>query len=134
MPTIVGKEVGPIGYGLMGLTWRPSPPPDSESFTAMKAALAKGANFWNGGEIYGPPDANSLTLLKRYFTKYPEDTDKIVLSIKGGINPATHAPDGSKEGVARSIDACLEQLGALRRSTCSNARASTRRCPMRRLC
>lgn len=115
MPTIVGKEVGPIGYGLMGLTWSPSPPPDSESFMAMKAALAKGANFWNGGEIYGPPDANSLTLLKRYFTKYPEDADKVVLSIKGGVNVATHSPDGSKEGIARSINACLEQLGGTKK-------------------
>lgn len=51
----------------------------------MRAALAQGCNFWNGGEFYGTPELNSLTLLKNYFTKYPEDADKVVLSIKGAF-------------------------------------------------
>ena len=52
-------------------------------------------NAWNGGEFYGNPDYNSLVLVERYLEKYPEDADKIVLSIKGGMNPATHKSDGS---------------------------------------
>ena len=76
----------------------------------MKAALDTGANFWNGGEFYGTPEYNSLHLLNRYFTKYPEDAEKVVLSIKGGIG-ANMRPDGSEEGVRRSVDNCIKLLG-----------------------
>lgn len=80
----------------------------------MRAALANGANFWNGGEFYGPPERNSMTLLEKYFARYPEDADKVVLSIKGAVgDPAKgqHRPDGSPEEVRRSIDSVLKQLG-----------------------
>ena len=45
-----------------------------------------GANFINSGAFYGnPPDQTSnLELLKRFFEKYPEYVDKVVLSVKGG--------------------------------------------------
>lgn len=94
---------------MMGLTWRPQPAPEEQAFKAMRAALANGCNLWNGGEFYGPPEFNSLTLLEKYFTKYPEDADKVVISIKGGLN-ANMAPDGSPEGVRRSVDNCLKLL------------------------
>jgi pyridoxine 4-dehydrogenase len=76
----------------------------------MKASLAAGCNFWNAGEFYGTPEYNSLTLMAKYFTKYPEDAAKVVLSVKGGINLQTFHPDGSPEGVRRSVDRCLELL------------------------
>lgn len=76
----------------------------------MKAAIASGANFWNGGELYGPPDANSLQLLNAYFTRYPEDADKVVISIKGGLVPGEMRPDGSAKNVRRSVDECLRVL------------------------
>jgi pyridoxine 4-dehydrogenase len=76
----------------------------------MRTALALGANNWNGGELYGSPERNSLHLLNEYFTKYPEDAEKVVLSIKGGLVPGQMKPDGSKEGVQRSIDECLRVL------------------------
>ncbi|KAI0852907.1 putative aldo/keto reductase [Daldinia vernicosa] len=110
MPTLVGKEVGPTGYGLMGLTWRADPISDEKAFEALKAALNNGMNFWNGGEFYGPPERNSLVLLERYFAKYPEDAEKVVLSIKGGMDPNGLGPDGSPEGTRRSIDNCIAQL------------------------
>lgn len=75
----------------------------------MRVSLERGCNFWNGGEFYGKPDYNSLVLLERYFAQYPEDADKVVLSIKGGIGP--NGPDGSPEGIRRSIDNVLKQLG-----------------------
>lgn len=76
----------------------------------MKAALEAGANFWNGGEFYGPPDRNSLHLLNKYFTKYPEDADKVVLSIKGAMDMRTRTPVGDEAGVRLSVDNCLKQL------------------------
>ena len=75
----------------------------------MRKALSLGANYWNGGEFYGPPEANSLQLLAAYFTQYPEDADKVVLNIKGATNPDL-TPDGSEEGVRRSIDNCIRLL------------------------
>jgi aryl-alcohol dehydrogenase-like predicted oxidoreductase len=78
----------------------------------MRTAIANGSVAFNGGEIYGTPDRNSLQLLSEYFTRYPEDADKVVLSIKGGCIPGTLAePDGSRSNVVRSIDECLKWLG-----------------------
>ena len=57
--------------------------PVEQAFAVMKNALNSGCNLWNGGEFYGPPDNNSLVLLNKYFEKYPEDFEKIILSIKG---------------------------------------------------
>jgi pyridoxine 4-dehydrogenase len=74
----------------------------------MRASLEAGANFWNAGEFYGTPEFNSLTLLEEYFTKYPEDADKVVLSIKGGL--VNMKPDGSPEGIRTSVDNCLKLL------------------------
>jgi len=93
-----------------GFTWRENPAPQEQAFEAMRAALANGMNFWNGGEFYGPPTYNSLVLLERYFEKYPEDADKVVLSIKGAVKPDGTGPDGSPEGIRRSMDNCLRQL------------------------
>ncbi|KFY84543.1 hypothetical protein V500_09228 [Pseudogymnoascus sp. VKM F-4518 (FW-2643)] len=106
--TIAGKQIGAIGFGLMGLTWRASPTPYDEANEVLKAALDGGANFWNAGNFYGPPSANSLQLLHQYFSKYPEDSKKIVLSMKGGFTPT--GPDGSATGIQRDIDNSLKVL------------------------
>ncbi|KAE8167221.1 NADP-dependent oxidoreductase domain-containing protein [Aspergillus tamarii] len=110
MPEIGGKEVGPIGFGLMGLTWRATLPTQEQAFAAMNAAIKNGCTCWNGGEFYGPPDYNTLVLLERYLEKYPEDADKIVLNIKGGLNPQTHQADASPENTRRSLDDSIAQL------------------------
>ncbi|GAW17667.1 hypothetical protein ANO14919_071270 [Xylariales sp. No.14919] len=110
MPSINGKEVGPIGFGLMGFTWRASPCSQEQAFETMRTALKNGSNFWNGGEFYGPPEYNSLVLLERYFEKYPEDADKVVISIKGGLNNETHQIDASPENTRRTLDDCIAQL------------------------
>lgn len=103
--TSVLKQVR-IGFGLMGMTWRPNPQPFEASFKTIEATHAKGVTFWNGGEIYGTPEKNSLHLLRDYFNQHPGEAEKVILSIKGGYNAATHTPDGSPEGVKRSIDNC----------------------------
>ncbi|KAI1819870.1 aldo/keto reductase [Xylaria intraflava] len=110
MVQVLGKEVGVTGYGLMGFTWRANPCSQEQAFEAMREAIKQGKVFWNGGEFYGTPEYNSMTLLDQYFEKYPEDADKIVLSIKGGINLATHKSDGTPEGTRRTIDNVLRQL------------------------
>jgi pyridoxine 4-dehydrogenase len=69
----------------------------------MKAALEAGCTLWNGGDFYGSPDYNSLQLLAGYFTKYPEDADKVILSIKSGIT-AQFKPDGTPEFVRDRVN------------------------------
>ena len=110
MATIIGKHVGPVGFGMMNLTWRAEPIPDPQAFATLKAALKAGCNMWNAGEFYGTPEANSLQLLNRYFTKYPEDAEKVVLSIKGAAIPGQMKIVGTKGNISRSIDECLKIL------------------------
>jgi pyridoxine 4-dehydrogenase len=96
-----------------GMTFRPTPPPQEQAFKAMRAALESGSYFWNGGEVYGTTEHNSLHLLHEYFVKYPEDAPKVVLSIKGGYTPGGilgGQVDGSPANVKRSIDECLRVL------------------------
>ena len=90
------------------MTWRKQPPSEEQSFKALRASLEAGANFWNAGEFYGTPEFNSLTLLNKYFTMYPEDAEKVVLSIKGGL--VNMKPNGTPEGVKTSIENCLRLL------------------------
>lgn len=83
--------------------------PKPQAFAAMKAALSTGANFWNGGQFYGTPDRNSLHLLRDYFTEYPEDAEKVVLSMKGGLTK-DRTPDGTPEFVQQCVNECLAIL------------------------
>ncbi|CAN6614356.1 putative pyridoxal reductase [Trichomonascus vanleenenianus] len=112
MPEILGKNVGATGFGLMNFTSIPEvKPSDEDAIKAMKAAVEAGATFWNGGEFYGRPDPESnLKLIAKYFDTYPEDADKIVLSIKGGVDTKVWLPDGSKECIQKSIDTTLKHL------------------------
>ncbi|EWG43798.1 hypothetical protein FVEG_05117 [Fusarium verticillioides 7600] len=52
--------------------------------------------------------------MRRYLERYPEDADRIVLTIKGGLGP-NYVPLGTKENIRRSIDDCLETLGPVGR-------------------
>jgi pyridoxine 4-dehydrogenase len=76
----------------------------------MRASLAAGCNLWNGGEFYGKPEHNSMTLLMKYYEKYPEDADKVVLNVKGGTR-SDLSPDGSPEFVKKSVENSLAMLG-----------------------
>lgn len=112
MVRILGKDVGVTGFGLMGMTWgRDNLPTVDESIETLKAAVDNGMLLWSGGEFYGTPEYNTLTLLKAYFTKYPEDADKVVIVIKGGVDTTTQKPNGSTEGTRRSIQNTIDQLG-----------------------
>jgi pyridoxine 4-dehydrogenase len=106
MTTILGRQIGRVGFGLMGLTRPLTPVNQEEAFAAMDAALANGANYWNGGEFYGTPERNSLHLLRDYFRKYPDKASQVTLAIKGARVPGELRFDGSEKGVRRSVDEC----------------------------
>ncbi|TVY14635.1 Pyridoxal reductase [Lachnellula arida] len=105
MPTLAGKEITGKGFGLMRYTIPGSLVPDDVAFPVFKAALSHGANIWSGADYYGTPEANTLHLLNRYFTAYPADADKVILTIKGGVINAS-TMDCSPEGMRRSVDNC----------------------------
>lgn len=92
------------------MTWNSQPPAQEVCFETLNKTLELGANFWNGGELYGTSDYNSLHLLNKYFTQYPENADKVVLSIKGGLKVGQLVPDGSEENIRRSVDDCVRLL------------------------
>lgn len=48
--------------------------------------------------------------MNKYYTKYPEDADKVVLNIKGAMKPGL-IPDGSPKSVRQSVERCVEMLG-----------------------
>ncbi|KAJ9622842.1 hypothetical protein H2204_011451 [Knufia peltigerae] len=108
MPTLLGQQIGPVGFGLMGLTRPISPVDQEEAFAAMNAAIENGATYWNGGQFYGTSERNSLHLLRDYFRKYPEKASKVTLAIKGArvMEAATVSFDGSEAGVRKSVDEC----------------------------
>lgn len=110
MPTLLGKQIGSTGFGLMGLATRIPAISDEQALSAMRAAIASGMTFWNGGDHYGTPERNSQTLLAKYLRQYPEDAERIVLSIKGAFDFHTMTPDGSPEGIKKSIDKILADL------------------------
>lgn len=88
-----------------------NPTPDDQAFKVMKAALENGANVWSGADLYGTPENNSLHLMNRYITKYPEDADKVVLVIKGGVvEVGTFKIDASPEGMRKQLDNCNQIL------------------------
>ncbi|KAI0814647.1 putative aldo/keto reductase [Xylaria sp. FL0064] len=104
MPTLVGKEVSNNGLGLMRLTAPGANLSDEDTLAVLKAAIAAGVNCWNGADFYGTPTNNSLHLLNRYFTAYPEDADKVVICIKSGIvDMRTFSLDCSPESVRKYV-------------------------------
>ncbi|KAI1816856.1 NADP-dependent oxidoreductase domain-containing protein [Poronia punctata] len=107
--TIAGKTVNPIGYGMMNLTLHGNVDHE-EAIKSLKAAIDSGANFWNAGLFYGPSHANSLHLLKDFFTRYPSDAPKVVLSVKGAYDATTHTPKCSPENIRASVDEALRIL------------------------
>jgi len=84
-----------------------APTPDEVAFDVLKTALECGANVWNGADFYGTPEANSLHLVNRYFTKFPEDAKKVVLCIKSCFlmsGGGSFSIDCSAEGTRKSLD------------------------------
>jgi pyridoxine 4-dehydrogenase len=95
---------------IIGITAPGASESDDVGFAAIKAAIEAGCTYFNGGEFYGSPERNSLTVLNRYLEKYPEDASKILLNIKGAVKPG-YQVDGSAENVKTSVDNCVRLLG-----------------------
>ena len=88
----------------------PSPMQPEQAIPIMKHALEAGANFWVGADYYGTRDYNSLHLLRAYFSQYPEDVERVVLSIKVGFDSRTFKPKADPASIRESFKYCQEVL------------------------
>jgi pyridoxine 4-dehydrogenase len=108
--TIAGKTItSPIGFGMGGLTAFGKIPTE-DAIPVLKAALEHGANFWDAGENYGTPESNSLHLLNAYFTKYPEDADKVCISVKSSFDIKQARTLADAASIKDSVERCLKVL------------------------
>ncbi|KAG8985723.1 hypothetical protein FRB95_002317 [Tulasnella sp. JGI-2019a] len=113
-------EIFKFGLGLAGMTRAPNMLSDEDAFETIKAAIAyvpEGQRLLiNSAEFYGwGLGTANLELLARFFTKYPELTNRMVLSVKGGMKLGTLVVDGSPENLRRSVDACNAALDGKKR-------------------
>ncbi|RYP45746.1 hypothetical protein DL768_007954 [Monosporascus sp. mg162] len=122
------KPLPATGLGVLGMTWREKAAPDEQAFPAMKAAIANGATIWSSSSIYGsppnPPTAG-LWLLRHYFEKYPEDTDKLYEIEIGGYSASGEPYQASnlrQEGVRASAAECKSILGPFKMDVFGPAR------------
>ncbi|EPY52721.1 pyridoxal reductase [Schizosaccharomyces cryophilus OY26] len=85
MPYINYFLVGPIGLGLRKLVQREIPISDQEAFGCMNNALLHGSNLWDAGEVFSSSlSSGTLGLLSRYFRKYPENIERVFLTVTVG--------------------------------------------------
>lgn len=75
----------------------------------MRAAISSGCTFWDGGEFYGTPSSNSLTLLNDFFTSHPSEADKVIVNIKGALGPGM-VVNASPEALRQSVERCVQML------------------------
>ncbi|KAF8311590.1 aldo/keto reductase [Clavulina sp. PMI_390] len=112
-----GVQVAGIAHGLMMMTMKNPPLEDEDCFNAMKASLdlvsPPNKVIFNSAEFYGLKNpSDGLTLLQRFFDKYPEYADRALLCVKGGINMAKHGPDSSPEFIRTSVGNIQKLLGS----------------------
>ena len=110
MVKVWNQEISSIGYGLASLTVGANAPSEEQAFHCLRTAADLGCLVWNAGEFYGTPTHNSLTLLNRFYAKYPEYADKVILSVKGAARP-DFTVNGDPEFVKKSVENCLTLLG-----------------------
>jgi pyridoxine 4-dehydrogenase len=95
---------------MASLTAPYAPVSEDNAIECLRTAAETGCLAFNGGEFYGLPTNNSLTLLKRFFAKYPEYEDKVLLNVKGAMLP-NFVPTGEPTAVRESVENCVRKLG-----------------------
>lgn len=102
------KLTDKFGYGTMSLTWTPKPPTFEQSIETMKYVTTSqiGTKLLNGGEFYGVEDKSlNLKLIKQFLdSNDAQSNTELTVSIKGCLDVQKLIPDGSKEGVSKSIE------------------------------
>lgn len=109
----------------MSFTWNDDNSPDEEAFATIRSAIDAGVNLLDAGQFYGPTSnahAN-LKLVKRYFDQYPEDKEKVLLCVKGGVKifgPGSYSEKGpmgmgpltDRDALRETIQQIRDELGS----------------------
>lgn len=108
-------EFGTKTFGTMSLTAKLNPQPFEESVKVLNYVKDKyGVKFFNCGEFYQMnPNFENLKLF-RMFLDQVDAPEEIIVNIKGCIDHATFAPNGSKEFVEKSINHCLSYFDGMK--------------------
>lgn len=102
-----------VGFGTMSMMWRPSPIPIEKCLKTLKFVASDpklGTKILNFGDFYGPNNSN-LKLLQEFLNSSDQDTlPELIISVKGALDIQKFRPDGSKEGITKSINNLLSYL------------------------
>ncbi|RXK38953.1 hypothetical protein M231_03798 [Tremella mesenterica] len=109
---VIGRTVGKMGLGTMMLSMTPGVTEEG-LMDSIKAGVDAGSNLLVSGSFYGPPRdrKHNLKLLGKFFAKYPEYVDKVVLSVKGGFDPASFEPTSDINWIREDLLTCKSHLG-----------------------
>jgi aryl-alcohol dehydrogenase-like predicted oxidoreductase len=101
-----GLEVSAIGLGCMGMSFAYGTPPDRKEMIALlRAAVDRGATFFDTAEAYGPFTneelvGDALAPVRR----------QVVIATKFGMKLGTNAMDSRPEHIREVTDASLKRL------------------------
>ncbi|EZG46382.1 aldo/keto reductase [Gregarina niphandrodes] len=112
------KLTSPLGFGTSTVPKEATPAGFAESVKTLGYVADNYTNFFNGGEFYGADGANLKALRQfledRLAARSPAGSRPLILSIKGSVDMKTFTPDGSKEGIDRSIGNIVRTLNDVR--------------------
>lgn len=101
-------EIGDKTYGTLSLGTKTPPIPYSKSVPVLHHVKNKyGVKFFNCGEFYQFSEESNNLQMFRNFMDEVDPKEEIIVSIKGCMDLGKMQMDGSKEGVAKSIENCI---------------------------
>jgi aryl-alcohol dehydrogenase-like predicted oxidoreductase len=101
-----GLEVSAIGLGCMGMSFAYGTPPDRKEMIALlRAAVDRGATFFDTAEAYGPFTNEELV-----GDALAPVRSQVVIATKFGMKLGTNAMDSRPEHIREVTDASLKRL------------------------
>ena len=101
-----GLEVSAIGLGCMGMSFAYGTPPDRKEMIALlRAAVDRGATFFDTAEAYGPFTNEELV-----GDALAPVRSQVVIATKFGMKLGTNAMDSRPEHIREVADASLKRL------------------------
>ena len=101
-----GMKVSEISFGAWGVGGSWGEVDDSESMTALHAALDLGVNFFDTADVYG--DGHSETLLARL---KQERSEPFYVATKAGRRSSPHSPESyTRENLTAYVERSLKNL------------------------
>jgi aryl-alcohol dehydrogenase-like predicted oxidoreductase len=102
----LGLRVSAVGFGTWGLGGDSyGPAPEVEAISALKAAYARGVNFFDTSDLYG--NGRSEEIVAKALGASRKD---VIYATKVGFIPSTKEQDFSVTHIEKSLEASLKRL------------------------